>query len=214
MAQRSTTQREVRSKQVTYGYARVSTRDQNLARQIDALEAFGVERACIFADKASGKDFHRPAYQRLVRRLHTGDTVVIKSIDRLGRNYDEILEEWRRLTKNSCAHLVVLDMPLLDTRREANGVTGEFIADMVLQLLSYVAHIERDNIRQRQAEGIAAARARGVRFGRPRIERPEAFETVRGLYSSGGLTCAEAAEACGVSESTFRRWIRALEDGR
>lgn len=147
MAQRSTTQREVRTKQVTYGYARVSTRDQNLARQIDALEAFGVERACIFADKASGKDFHRPAYQRLVRRLHTGDTVVIKSIDRLGRNYDEILEEWRRLTKNSCAHLVVLDMPLLDTRREANGVTGEFIADMVLQLLSYVAHIERDNIR-------------------------------------------------------------------
>ena len=185
-----------------------------LARQIDALEAFGVERACIFADKASGKDFHRPAYQRLVRRLHTGDTVVIKSIDRLGRNYDEILEEWRRLTKNSCAHLVVLDMPLLDTRREANGVTGEFIADMVLQLLSYVAHIERDNIRRRQAEGIAAARARGVRFGRPRIERPDAFETVRGLYSSGGLTCAEAAEACGVSESTFRRWIRALEGGR
>ena len=201
MAQRSTTQREVRTKQVTYGYARVSTRDQNLARQIDALEAFGVERACIFADKASGKDFHRPAYQRLVRRLHTGDTVVIKSIDRLGRNYDEILEEWRRLTKNSCAHLVVLD-------------AAEEAGDTVLQLLSYVAHIERDNIRQRQAEGIAAARARGVRFGRPRIERPDAFETVRGLYSSGGLTCAEAAEACGVSESTFRRWIRALEGGR
>lgn len=108
MVQRSTTQREVRTKQVTYGYARISTRDQNLARQIDALEAFGVERACIFADKASGKDFHRPAYQRLVRRLHAGDTVVIKSIDRLGRNYDDILEEWRRLTKNSCAHLVVL----------------------------------------------------------------------------------------------------------
>ena len=193
--------------------ARFDTRSEPRAAD-RRLEAFGVERACIFADKASGKDFQRPAYQRLVRRLHTGDTVVIKSIDRLGRNYDEILEEWRRLTKNSRAHLVVLDMPLLDTRREANGVTGEFIADMVLQLLSYVAHIERDNIRQRQAEGIAAARARGVRFGRPRIERPEAFETVRGLYSSGGLTCAEAAEACGVSESTFRRWIRALEDGR
>lgn len=193
----------------TYGYARVSTRDQNLARQIDALQEFGVERRCIFADKASGKDFRRPAYQRLVRRLHTGDTVVIKSIDRLGRNYDEILEEWRRLTKLSCAHLVVLDMPLLDTRHETNGVTGEFIADMVLQLLSYVAHIERDNIRQRQAEGIAAARARGVRFGRPRIERPEAFERVSSLYEAGTLSCGEAAAACGVSQTTFRRWVQA-----
>ena len=192
---------------VTYGYARVSTRDQNLARQIDALRGFGVERRRIFADKASGKDFQRPAYQRLVRRLHMGDTVVIKSIDRLGRNYDEILEEWRRLTKLSRAHLVVLDMPLLDTRHESNGVTGEFIADMVLQLLSYVAHIERDNIRQRQAEGIAAARARGVQFGRPRIEQPKEFEQMSGLYETGEMSCAEAARACGVSQSTFRRWV-------
>ena len=191
----------------TYGYARVSTRDQNLARQIDALQEFGVERRLIFADKASGKDFRRPAYQRLMRRLRTGDTLVIKSIDRLGRNYDEILEEWRRLTKLSRAHLVVLDMPLLDTRHETNGVTGEFIADMVLQLLSYVAHIERDNIRQRQAEGIAAARARGVQFGRPRIERPKEFERMSGLYEAGEMTCADAAKACGVSQSTFRRWV-------
>ena len=207
MEQRCTAQRESREGETMYGYARVSTRDQNLARQIDALEEFGVERRRIFTDTASGKDFQRPAYQRLVRRLRTGDTMVVKSIDRLGRNYDEILDEWRRLTKCGNVRLVVLDMPLLDTRREANGVTGEFIADMVLQLLSYVAHIERDNIRQRQAEGIAAAQARGVRFGRPRIERPEAFETVRGLYLAGDLTCTEAAGACGVSQSTFRRWM-------
>ena len=211
MAQRSTTQREVRTKQVTYGYARVSTRDQNLARQIDALEAFGVERACIFADKASGKDFHRPAYQRLVRRLRTGDTVVIKSIDRLGRNYDEILEEWRRLTKNSCAHLVVLDMPLLDTRREANGVTGEFIADMVLQLLSYVAHIERDNIRQRQAEGIAAAKARGVRFGRPPRPLLENFHSLHRAWRAKTMTLRQAAGACGLPVATFYSKARKLE---
>lgn len=197
-----------------YGYARVSSRDQNLARQLDALSEYGVDERRIYADQASGKNFQRPAYRRLMRQLRPGDTLVIKSIDRLGRNYNEILEEWRRISKERQAGIVVLDMPLLDTTHEADGLTGAFIADMMLQLLSYVAQVERENIRQRQAEGIAAARARGVRFGRPRIERPEAFETVRGLYSSGGLTCAEAAEACGVSESTFRRWIRALEDGR
>lgn len=193
---------------MVYGYARVSSRDQNLARQIDALEAFGVKRRSIYLDKASGKDFQRAGYRRLVRRLRPGDTLVIKSIDRLGRNYDEILEEWRFITKRREAFIVVLDMPLLDTRRVQNGVTGEFIADMVLQLLSYVAHIERENIHQRQAEGIAAAQARGVRFGRPRIEVPPQFEEMRDAYLDRSISSTEAARRCGVSRSTFMRWIR------
>ena len=182
--------------------ARFDTRSEPRAAD-RRLEAFGVERACIFADKASGKDFQRPAYQRLVRRLHTGDTVVIKSIDRLGRNYDEILEEWRRLTKNSCTHLVVLDMPLLDTRREANGVTGEFIADMVLQLLSYVAHIERDNIRQRQAEGIAAAKENGKHMGRPATCYPPNWNEIYQQWKAGELTAVAAMKKLGLKRSTF-----------
>lgn len=190
-----------------YGYARVSSADQNLARQIDALLAFGVDRRLIFSDKASGKDFRRPSYQRLVRRMRAGDTMVVKSIDRLGRSYDDIIEEWRRITKERRVHIVVLDMPLLDTREERGGLTGEFIADVVLQLLSYVAQVERDNIRQRQAEGIAAARARGVRFGRPALEQPSEFEQVRRAYRAHEITGAQAARACRVSRSTFMRWM-------
>ena len=151
----------------TYGYARVSAKDQHLDRQMDALRAFPVSETKIYADKASGKDFNRPAYQQLMRTMQPGDVLVVKSIDRLGRNYDEILEEWRRITKTMRCAMVVLDMPLLDTRFTKSNVTGVFIADVVLQLLSYVAQVERDSIRQRQAEGIAAAQARGVRFGRP-----------------------------------------------
>ena len=191
-----------------YGYARVSSRDQNLARQLDALEDFGVERRRIFADKASGKDFCRPSYQRLMRRIRLGDTLVIKSIDRLGRSYDDVIEEWRRLTKERSVHIVVLDMPLLDTRENRGGLTGEFIADLVLQLLSYVAQLERDNIRQRQAEGIAAAQARGVRFGRPRIEPPKEFADVFELFERGDISCSRAAGLCGVSRATFARWAR------
>lgn len=190
-----------------YGYARVSSADQNLARQIDALLAFGVDQRLIFSDKASGKDFCRPSYRRLTRRLRPGDTVVVKSIDRLGRSYDDIIEEWRRITKERRVHIVVLDMPLLDTREERGGLTGEFIADVVLQLLSYVAQVERDNIRQRQAEGIAAARARGVRFGRPALEQPREFEQVRRAYRAHEITGAQAAIACRVSRSTFMRWM-------
>lgn len=193
---------------VVYGYARVSARDQNLARQIDALVAFPVECGRIFADKASGKDFDRPRYRALVRRLKPHDVVVIKSIDRLGRNYHEILEQWRIITKEKRAHVVVLDMPLLDTRGEANGITGVFLADMVLQLLSYVAQVERESIRQRQAEGIAAARARGVRFGRPAIERPRDYEAVKRAYAAGRLTRKEAAGRLSVCVSTFDRWLR------
>ena len=191
----------------TYGYARVSSRDQSLARQIDALREFGVVDGLIYADKASGKDFDRPGYRRLMRRLRRGDTLVVKSIDRLGRSYADIIEQWRLITKETGASMVVLDMPLLDTRDDRGGLTGEFIADIVLQLLSYVAQLERESIRQRQAEGIAAARARGVRFGRPRIEQPEAFPRLRSAYRAGAISAAEGARICGVSRATFMRWI-------
>ncbi len=191
-----------------YGYARVSACDQNLDRQLVALRGFGVEDRLIYQDKASGKDFDRPAYQRLFRRLHAGDVLVVKSIDRLGRNYDEILEEWRKLTRAKQAHIVVLDMPLLDTRHEISGITGVFIADLVLQVLSYVAQVERDNIKQRQAEGIAAAKARGVRFGRPPIERPASYDEAKTLYEMGKISRGEAARRLGVCVSTFDRWLR------
>lgn len=190
-----------------YGYARVSTRDQNLDRQLVALAEFGVSEGQIFADKASGKDFDRPEYLRLKHRLRSGDTLVIKSIDRLGRNYSEILEEWRGLTKGRGVAIVVLDMPLLDTRkRSVGGVTGEFLADIVLQLLSYVAQVERENIKLRQAEGIAAAKARGVRFGRPCIQQPEYFEDVLAGWQNNELSSREAAGALGVSHTTFLKW--------
>lgn len=160
----------------TYGYARVSSKEQNLNRQLDDFAEFGPKEDLFFADKASGKDFERPQWGRLMRRLHSGDVLVVKSIDRLGRNYDEIIDEWRHITKEKGAHVVVLDMPLLDTRERPDNVTGTFIADLVLQLLSYVAQIERENIRQKQAEGIAAAKARGVRFGRPAKKRPNCYK--------------------------------------
>ncbi|MBP3886000.1 MAG: recombinase family protein [Olsenella sp.] len=192
----------------TYGYARVSSRDQNLDRQLDAFGEFGLDRAQIFSDKASGKDFKRPQYQRLMRRLRKGDVLVIKSIDRLGRNYEEIIEEWRRITKEKGAHVVVLDMPLLDTRERQDSITGTFIADLVLQLLSYVAQIERENIRQRQAEGIEAARARGVKFGRPAIKRPSCYERTKASYLAGHINRQEAADRMGISTSTFDKWLK------
>lgn len=191
-----------------YGYARVSSSDQNLDRQLDSLKSFGVEKDRIFADKASGRDFRRPEYQRLVRRLDTGDVLVIKSIDRLGRNYDEIIAQWRLLTKELRVGVVVLDMPLLDTRGADNGLTGTFISDMVLQLLSYVAQLERDEIRQRQAEGIAAARARGRRLGRPPIARPKTYGRVCELVAARKLTHAQAADSLGVCRATFEKWLR------
>ena len=191
-----------------YGYARVSARDQNLDRQIGALNEFGVEPSMVLTDKASGKDFNRPAYKRLMRKLRPGDTVVIKSIDRLGRDYEEILVEWRRITKDKQAAVVVLDMPLLDARTAKNGITGVFLSDLVLQLLSYVAQVERENIKQRQAEGIAAAKARGVRFGRPKIPIPDNFEVVLDDYESGRITRKQASENLGVCMTTFDEWRR------
>ena len=197
-----------------FGYARVSAADQNLDRQLDALRAFPLDDADIFRDKASGKNFDRPGYRRLMRRLRPGDVLVVKSIDRLGRNYEEILGEWRRITKERRVQMVVLDMPLLDTRTVRDGITGVFLADIVLQILSYVAQVERENIRARQAEGIAAAKARGVRFGRPRIPRPDGYDAVVASYRAGRMTKAAAAASLGVSLSTFGRWLSEDTVGR
>lgn len=190
-----------------YGYARVSSKDQNLNRQMDALREFGVQPNMVFADKASGKNFKRPQYKRLIKKLRKGDTMVVKSIDRLGRNYHETLEEWRCITKERGAFIVVLDMPLLNTREYPDSLMGTLISDIVLQLLSYVAQTERENIKRRQAEGIAAAQARGVRFGRPRKMKPNAFVDTRLSYEAGDITRSEAASRLDVSESTFRRWL-------
>ncbi len=191
-----------------YGYIRVSSKDQNLDRQYDALRGFGVSGENIFADKASGSDFRRPAYRRMMRKLREGDVLVVKSIDRLGRDYEEILEEWKRITVTKGVAVVVIDMPLLDTRETSENITGKFIADLVLQLLSYVAQVEREGIRQRQAEGIAAAKARGVRFGRPRIERPKIYQRTKRAYLASGITRKEAAARLKISVSTFDAWLK------
>ena len=185
-----------------YGYARVSTKEQNEERQLIALTAFGVAADAIFVDKQSGKDFERMQYRKLIRKLKDGDTLVVKSIDRLGRNYDEILEQWRVITKEKRAAIVVLDMPLLDTRQNRD-LTGTLIADIVLQLLSYVAQTEREFIRQRQAEGIAAAKARGVKFGRPPRPLPDNFYEVHKAWRDKKLTLKEAAETCDLPVGTF-----------
>lgn len=186
-----------------YGYARVSTKEQNEQRQLIALAQFGLSEKQIYVDKQSGKDFERQSYKRLMRKIKSGDTLVVKSIDRLGRNYEEILEQWRIITKEKAAAIVVLDMPLLDTR-QSRDLTGTLIADIVLQLLSYVAQTEREAIRQRQAEGIAAAKARGVRFGRPPLPAPENFSAVYQSWKNGEITKTAAAKACGMPLSTFR----------
>ena len=189
-----------------FGYIRVSTKEQNEARQRIAMLDFGVSQKNIYLDKQSGKDFQRPEYIRLMKKLKPGDTLVVKSIDRLGRNYDEILEQWRIITKEKQATIVVLDMPLLDTR-QGRDLTGTLIADIVLQLLSYVAQVEREFIHQRQAEGIAAAKEKGVKFGRPPKNRPPEFETVKASWERGEITARAAAATLGISHSTFKNWI-------
>ena len=194
----------------TYGYIRVSSKDQNEDRQRIAMCEFGVSADCVFMDKQSGKNFDRPGYQQLMRKLKPNDTLVIKSIDRLGRNYEEILEQWRLITKEKRAAIVVLDMPLLDTR-QGRDLTGTLIADIVLQLLSYVAQTEREFIHQRQAEGIAAAKAQGVKFGRKPMDRPVDFEAVCTEWRSGQLSARRAAARLGVTHRTFLKW--AEEDG-
>lgn len=193
----------------TYGYIRVSTRDQNEDRQYIALSACDIPANNLYLDKMSGKNFDRPAYQRMLRRLKTGDVLYVKSIDRLGRNYDEIIEQWRRITKEKGADIVVLDMPLLDTRRDKD-LLGTFIADLVLQVLSFTAQNERENIRQRQAEGIAAAMEKGVKFGRPKIPKPENFNEIYAQWRSKKINSRQSAYFLGVSQYTFLRWTKEI----
>jgi len=191
------------TKQVkVYGYARVSSADQNEERQMIALREKGVPEANIFLDKQSGKNFERPQYKKLVQKLKPGDLLYVLSIDRLGRNYEEILHQWRILTKERGIDICVIDMPLLDTRN-GKDLMGTFIADLVLQILSFVAQNERENIRTRQQQGIEAARARGVKFGRPKVPLPENFGVICELWRAKRLTLGEAARACGMAESTF-----------
>ena len=189
-----------------YGYARVSTKEQNEARQLTALREMGIPSENVYLDKQSGADFERVQNRRMLRRLGPGDTLIVKSIDRLGRNYTEILEQWRIITKSKRAAIVILDMPLLDTRQNRD-LTGQLIADIVLQLLSYVAQTEREFIRQRQAEGIAAAKERGVRFGRPEKEIPGRFFLLYDDWKKGEISGREAARQLGVTHQTFFKWV-------
>lgn len=189
-----------------YGYVRVSSKDQCEERQIIALKEFGINEKNIYIDKISGVSFERPKYKRLIKKMKHGDVLVVKSIDRLGRNYNEIQEQWRMITKEKNVDIVVLDMPLLDTRKKDDDITQVFVADLVLQILSYVAQVERENIHQRQAEGIAAAKARGVRFGRERVVLPENFIEIKEKYLNGELSVRQAAEICGMNYGTFYRY--------
>jgi len=194
----------------SYGYVRVSTKEQNEDRQLIAMHAHGIEDKQIFVDKQSGKDFCRPQYQKLICELKANDLLYIKSIDRLGRNYEEIQVQWRILTKEKGVDICVLDMPLLDTRR-GKDLVGTFLSDIVFQVLSFVAENERNNIRQRQAEGIAAARARGVHLGRPVKEAPADFDRIVKAWEKKEITIAEVMQMTGMSETTFYRRRREMQ---
>lgn len=195
---------------VTYGYVRVSSTDQNEDRQMIALHQEGVEDKHIYMDKQSGKDFDRPQYKKMVKKMRRGDLLYVLSIDRLGRNYDEIQRQWRILTKEIGIDVCVIDMPLLDTRR-SKDLLGTFVADLVLQVLSFAAHNERDNIRKRQAEGIAAAKARGVHMGRPVIDAPPDFEQIVKSWEKKEISMEEAMKRCEMSETTFYRRRREMQ---
>ena len=192
---------------VIFGYVRCSSLDQNEARQMDAMSDLKIPTAQIYVDKQSGKDFQRPAYQSLLKKLNHGDLLYIKSIDRLGRNYDDLLNQWRILTKERGVDVVVIDMPLLDTRLNKD-LMGTFIADLVLQILSFVSHAERDCIKARQKEGIASAKARGVRFGRPAITPPDNFVSVVKQWERGKLPLSEALDQTGLKQATFYNRLR------
>ncbi len=194
-----------------YGYIRVSTKDQNESRQLIAMNEFGIPADNIFIDKQSGKNFERPAYKKLTATLQPADTLVIKSIDRLGRNYEEIIEQWRILTKEKQIFIVVLDMPLLDTRNR-HDLIGTLITDLVLQILSYVAQTEKDFNHQRQAEGIAAAKARGVKFGRTPLALPPNFNEVYHQWREGKISARGAAKILGTNHNTFLRWTKRFSD--
>lgn len=195
---------------MNYGYARVSTVAQNLDRQLDELVKMGIDNSHIYTDKESGKDFNRTNYRKLCRKLKPGDVLFIKSIDRLGRNYNMVLDEWRILTKEKGIDIVVIDMPLLDTRIEGKNLVGKFIADVVLQVLSFVAENERETMKQRQAEGIRMAKLRGVKFGRPAISAPKNFDEIVNLYLNKKVTSKQAIEMSGLSRGTFYRKLNKL----
>ena len=190
-----------------YGYIRVSTKEQNEGRQIDALRTYNIPDKQTFMDKQSGKNFDRPQYKKLIKKLKPGDLLYVLSIDRLGRNYEEIQEQWRLLTKEKLIDICVIDMPLLDTRRDKN-LMGTFIADLVLQILSFVAQNERENIRKRQAEGIAAAKARGVKFGRPEKSLPDNFSELVKQWEKKQIPLGDILRQCNMSEATFYRRLR------
>ena len=194
-----------------YGYVRVSSIGQNEDRQLMILSDCGIPAKNIYTDKESGKNFDRPQYKKLIKRLRSGDLLYLLSIDRLGRNYEEIQNQWRIITKEKRANIVVIDMPLLDTRQKSNDLTGTFIADLVLQILSYVAQTERENIRQRQREGIAAAKQKGVRFGRPKKPIPSTFPQYKAQWETGRISSREAARQLSVSQDTFLRWVHGNE---
>jgi DNA invertase Pin-like site-specific DNA recombinase len=196
-----------------YGYVRVSSKDQNEDRQMIAMRDMNIPEKNIFTDKQSGKDFERPMYKKMLKKLKENDVLYIKSIDRLGRNYEEILEQWRIITKEKKIDIVVIDMPLLDTRREKN-LLGTFIADLVLQILSYVSETERETTKQRQREGIEAAKLKGVQFGRPSKDYPDNWETLVEKYENGEISAKDAAHECDITASTFYRRVKKMRGMR
>ena len=198
----------------TYAYARVSARDQNLTRQMEAFLAFGVEKENIYSDKKSGKDFDRTAYKMMLKKIKSGDLLVIKSIDRLGRNYDQIITEWNRITNIIGADILVLDMPLLDTRTKADTLVGKFISDIVLQVLSFVAENERQNIKARQAEGIEAAKERGVKFGRPKTRYSRKFMSVMDDYLNKRIRLKDALALLNIKEDNFFYHVRKMRQSK
>lgn len=190
-----------------YGYVRVSSKEQNIDRQMVVMEKANIAREKIYIDKLSGKDFNRPQYKKLIKKLKSGDELYIKSIDRLGRDYDEIIEQWRYITKVKDVDIIVVDFPLLDTRNKISGITGKFTADLALQILSYVAQIERENTHQRQMEGIKEAKNKGVKFGRPRSKLPDNFDEVYKKWEENRISKREAARILNISHPTFARWV-------
>ncbi|WP_415348502.1 recombinase family protein [Clostridium perfringens] len=195
-----------------YAYIRVSSKDQNVERQIVAMKKLGLTTEQMYIDKQSGKNFDRKNYQKMIKKLKSGDEIYIKSIDRLGRNYEEIIEHWHYLTKIKNVEIIVLDFPLLDTRNQTNGITGKLISDLFLQILSYVAQIERENIKQRQAEGIKIAKEKGIKFGRPTLPIPKEFEEIYKLYLKGQISKRAGAKCLGTNHVTFSNWIKRYEN--
>lgn len=191
-----------------YAYIRVSSKDQNVERQILAMKKIGLTTKQMYIDKESGKNFNRKNYKKMLKKLKIGDEIYIKSIDRLGRNYEEIIEQWHYLTKIKNVEIIILDFPLLDTRNQTNGITGKLISDLFLQILSYVSQIERENIKQRQAEGIKIAKEKGIKFGRPTIPIPKEFEEVYQLYLKGQISKRSGAKRLGTNHVTFSNWIK------